>query len=169
MSKTWRLIQHHSGRTTVKGFQSRKESWGRGRDEHRKEGMTLLPWDTKHALGDACSISCTLSTESHSSYRSLHITWTRQTDFYRRKETEQFENTDPKGSREWVNTLNSLFPPSAACLRSIWRWMWSSPWFGAVPCEHPYLLSCIQARQLTFLVPRGFSGGWGDTSTPNFT
>lgn len=70
---------------------------------------------TRNVLGDACSSRWILSTLFHLAYTSLHIVCARQSDFHRRrnenKKKEQFENTDPEGSREQVNTLNSLSPP----------------------------------------------------------
>lgn len=87
--------------------------WGKRWARKGRDDPAALGHET--CSGDACSIRCILSTLSHLSYTSLHTVCARQPDFYRRKKKkEQSENTDPEGSREQVNTFNSLF--SLYCL-----------------------------------------------------
>lgn len=84
--------------------------------------MVLLHWDTKHDLGDACSIRCILSTLCHLSYTNLHVACTRQPDFNKRENRMNGlrNQADPEGRREQVNTLSSLFhSPSNACLSGL--------------------------------------------------
>lgn len=75
-----------------------------------KRRTILLHWDTKRALGDACSIRCILKYIIAFVLYKFTDSMCQPDRYLQEEKNKQFENTDPEGSREQVKTSAFFLP-----------------------------------------------------------